>query len=405
MTERQANDRRNWKAMLFPYDTFIPDESEECQYCLTDKQATYLRGLLEPAGWKTRWWSDENEIDQDKIESFRDDLIRRLMMPCCGGEFEIIFQWTEDGVLQQSSDGGATWEDAPQEDPRNSSTVYPPTPGEPSDDKKCIAAAGMALLVKEGVGDQLTDDMGRYTLGQLISDWVTTIIQSSNPFEALIQIVTNQIFALLISAVRAALTEEVYHTLQCIFYCNIEDDLSFTDEGWAQVRSDILDQIPGIAGVFLEHLVFLLGKVGLTNLARSQAATEGECSECDCNPTCGAEWSIFGDDPTHFHGEILEVGDDYLVAQSGVTGGSKYLLIRTPDNTQGCIVTEFEDIDGSFIAAAPAAGGSFVGETIVEGSPNHFPADIVNDGNCMAYIQFQADSGLSFKVKLHFAPC
>lgn len=297
-TEREANEKRNWKAMLFPYDEFVPDESPECQYCLTDKQAEFLRGLLEPTAWKTRWWSDETEIDQDTISQFRDDLIRRLMMSCCGGEFEIIFQWTEDGELQQSEDGGATWEDAPQEDPRNSSTVYPPTPGSPSDTKKCDASEGMSLLIKEQVGEQLTDDMSRYTLAQLVHDWVTTYIQTSNPFEALIQIAANQIFALVIATLSPALTDDVYHLLTCAFLCLIADDLSFDNERWEAVRTKILDTISGIAGIFLEHLVFLLGPVGITNLARAQVGATGDCSDCeecpDCVDGCLVDWTFYG---------------------------------------------------------------------------------------------------------------
>src|SRR5215510_1940925 len=56
------------------------------------------------------------------------------MSCCCGGEFSVIFQWTVDGVLQQSTDNGVTWEDVPEQDPRNSSPVYPPVPGGPTDD-------------------------------------------------------------------------------------------------------------------------------------------------------------------------------------------------------------------------------------------------------------------------------
>jgi hypothetical protein len=343
MTERQANERRNWKAMLFPYDEFIPDESEECQYCLTDKQATYLRGLLEPAGWVTRWWSDENEIDQDKIESFRDDLIRRLMMTCCGGEFEIIFQWTEGGTLQQSSDGGATWQDAPQEDPRNSSTVYPPVPEVEGQNLKCNAAKGIRNLIKEQVGDQLTDDMSRYTLGQLINDWVTTYIQTSNPFEALITIITNQILALVIATLRPALTDDVYDELECCMYNNMATDLSFSDEQWDSARNCISTNIVGIAGVFLEHLIFLIGRVGLTNMARAQSEIDATCSCAGCDLT---DWTFFDSESgitntkTDFYWEIQAVN------RTG-GGGVYYVIITSPSALSCCAFTAIDVVSGS----------------------------------------------------------
>jgi hypothetical protein len=203
-------------------------------------------------------------------------------MSCCGDEIPIQYQYTSDGVLQMSTDGGATWVDAPERDPRNNSTRFPPMSGADGNDKKCIAATGAAALVKEQVGDQLTDDMGRYTLSQLITDWVGTMIESSNPFQALVTVIANQIFALVIATLRPALTDAVYDTFKCILYCDMLADASFNDAQWAQVRSDITDQIGGIAGVFLEHLVYLLGVVGLTNLCRAGGAATGDCSTCDC---------------------------------------------------------------------------------------------------------------------------
>lgn len=322
MTERRANERRNWKAEVFPYDIFFPDNSGECLYCLTENQAMLLRGLLEPIAWKTRWFSDTQDIDRDTIEAFTDDTIRRLMMSCCGGDFEIIFRWTEDGVLQQSDDDGETWTDAPEDDPRNSAPTYPPVPGDPSDEKKCIAVTGMVQLIKEQVGDQLTDDMTRYNLGQLIHDWITNLLQSSNPFDALINIAVNQIFALVIAALRPALTDDVYDLLVCALLDNIADDLSFDEGAWEAVRARILTDISGIAGVFLEHLVFLLGKVGLTNLARSQAALEGDCD-------CGGECDI--DNWTINQGNILNTYSDGWDLQATFNGTNYSVSGQTPN--------------------------------------------------------------------------
>ena len=240
-------------------------------------------------------------------------------MSCCGDEAPIQYRWTVDGVLQQSTDGGETWEDAPDFDPRNNSPQYPPVPGEDGDDKKCIAATGMVNLIKSQVAENLTEDMSRYTLGQLVTDWVTTYINSSNPFEALLTIATNQIFALVISAVIAALTDPVWDTLQCIFYCRMADDASFDSGAWSNVRSDITDQIGGVAGLFLEHLVYLLGAVGLTNVARSQAATEGDCSDCGCgDDTCVDNWEVgFWNGGVFTNtGNEDSRGSDYIIAHS-----------------------------------------------------------------------------------------
>jgi len=394
MNDKTMADRTRWKAELFNYEYYLPDESPECQYCLTEKQAEILRGIIIPLGWKTRWLSIETEIDQDQIEAFRDDLIRRLMMSCCGGDFQIIFRWTEDGVLQQSEDGGTTWEDAPQEDPRNSSPIYPPVPGEPSDDKKCIAGTGMMTLIQEQIGDQITDDMTRFTLGELIETWVTTIIQTSNPFLALINIAVNQIFALSLALLVPALTSDVYNRLKCCFIDNMADDLSFDNTQWEAVRDCILSDISGIAGIFLEHLVFLLGSVGLTNLARSQAVTEGSC-DCDC--TCSvASWIPYdGTAGT----KIEELSSNCrLVIDSSVRGdGLSYVIWIGSSSSDCCFLTSATDITGFFDPGACAH--ALCGEdpaSVVSGTHGGLPGVTTSTDGLLLR------GGAPFRVQLDF---
>jgi len=388
ISEKKTNERRNWKGIVFPYDSTFPDETEECRYCLTDKQAEIIRGLLESIGWTTRWFSESDTvIDKDTIEAFRDDIIRRLMMSCCGDESPVLYRYDENGNLQKSTDGGITWVDAPENDPRNYSPVFPPISGEDGDDKKCVAATGAVNLIKEQIGDQLTDDMSRYTLAQLITDWVKTMIESSNPFDALLTVITNQIFALVIATLRPALTDTVYDTLKCILYCRISDDASFTDEQWAGVRDDITSQIGGIAGVFLEHLVFLLGKVGLTNLARAAGATEGDCSDC---PDCGVPpvsfytpalgWFIAT--PTATDPDF----DTYEITSSSGGGENRISIVggQTPDPYPGtlCVPIRFETLDSptydyrtTYDCSGTASGSH--GTPIPDG--NYTQADMTNN--------------------------
>lgn len=258
MTERTVNDRRSWKAQTFDYDYFTLDPGRSCTVCLTDKQREILLGLTEPLAWSTRWWSSiGTEIDKDTIDLFRDDIRRRIIMSCCGDDEPIQFRYNSDGELERSSDGGDTFFPAPTYDPRNNSVQYP----QPAvvDNGKCIAADSAVKLIKSQVGDQLTDDMTRYTLQQLINDWVTIYLQSSSWFEALINILANQIFALVISVLRPAITNDVYDTLRCIIYDNISADYDFDDTTWSTLRAQILSGITGIAGVFFRAPFFLTG--------------------------------------------------------------------------------------------------------------------------------------------------
>jgi len=278
--------RKAWKAFQANYDDVFSLSDRYCTYCLTEQMVQALLTMTEYLKWPSRWVSAADDIDSDLIDQFASQLEYRLMNGCCDDNLPIQYRYTAEGMLQRSLNGGTDWMDAPLYDPRIYSPQFPPMSGEDGDDKKCIAATGAADLIKEQVGDQLTDDMSRYTLARLISDWVGTMLESSNPFEALMRVISNQIFALVIATLRPALTEGVYDTLKCILFCQMADDATFNDTQWQAVRSDITSQIGGIAGIFLEHLVFLLGTGGLTNLSRAGGAAAGDCDDCDCIEYC-----------------------------------------------------------------------------------------------------------------------
>ncbi len=214
-------------------------------------------------------------------------------MSCCGDEI-ILYRYDPDGNLEKSTDGGTVYTPSPLDDIRIYPRVTYPEPTEvEGEDLKCVAADSAVTLLREQIGDQLTDDMSRYTLSQLITDWTTTVVGTSNPFQALATVVTNQIFALLISAVRAALTDDVYDQLNCILYCHMDETAFFDGSEWGAVRSQILSEITGIAGVFLEHLIYLIGNGGLSNLARAGAGSpDADCSECHCDDTWCKEWDF-----------------------------------------------------------------------------------------------------------------
>lgn len=395
-SENVINDRRNWKAMVFPYDHFIPDNGKACQYCLTELQAEILRGIIEPLGWKTRWWSDsETAIDQDKIEAFRDDIIRRLMMGCC--DDDILFRYDEDGNLESSSDGGVTYFPDPAEDIRiNPKVQFPPPVIPEGEDLTCQMADSAVTLIKEQIGDQLTDDMSRYTLQQLVTDWTQTVIGTSNPFQALLIVVTNQIFALLISAVRAALTSDVYDILRCIFQSHMDSTGFFDGTQWAAVRSDILSQISGIAGVFLEHLVYLIGNGGLSNLARAGAGSP----DAVCCPDCTADlWHIVNFDGADV-GSILSTGLNWIIVQGSAHGdfGTPWnAMIETSSDGTCCVPVSVDWLTGD--GAGENVFGVVCGNARWPGSPNG-PVDIgVGVYNT---IFLRKDSGSGFTAKITF---
>lgn len=336
--------KKAWKAFQANYDYVFGLSDRVCSYCLTDQHVAALLSMTEFLKWPTRWVSEVDDIDAQTIRNFASDMEYRLMSGCCDDNLPIQYRYTIDGVLQRSLNGGGTWEDCPMYDPRVYSPQFPPITGDDGDDKKCVAATGMSTLIKEQVGDQLTDGMGRYTLSQLINDWVHTMIDTSNPFEALATVIANQIFALIISALRPALTDDVYHTLQCIFYCNMASDATFNDAQWAQARSDITAQIGGIAGVFLEHLVYLLGTGGLTNLARAGGSSTGDCSDCDCGDGCFPSWEFFDIDSGT---TVSRTSGSWTITPELRGDGHYYVIIQGATDSDCCILGSFTTDSGT----------------------------------------------------------
>jgi hypothetical protein len=313
------------------------------------------------------------------------------MNGCCDDNLPIQYRYTEDGTLQRSMNGGVDWIDCPEYDPRVYSPTFPPLAGADGTDKKCAAATGAALLIKQQVGDQLTDDMSRYTLSQLITDWVKTMIQSSNPFEALLTVITNKIFALVIATLRPALTDPVYAQLKCIFYCRMATDASFDTASWALVRSDITDQIGGIAGLFLEHLVYLLGEKGITNLVRAGAASTGDCSDCDCGLCPTAYWPAGA-------GTITQIGD------------CTWRLASEPESGHQAVYVWFDNSTGTYdptkcaqVISWAIHSGSGVDQNWNECTTGTFHGHSDPAGHCCSQLYFT--SGAAFEVDVFIEDC
>lgn len=385
------NDRKKvWKASQADYDDVFSRSNRLCSVCLTEQQIVALLSMTEFLYWPTRWVKASGDVDRQIVTEFVERLERNLMMACCDDNLPIQYRYSSSGVLERSLNAGGNWTAAPEYDPRVYSPQFPPMPGADGDDKKCIAATGAAALVKEQVGDQITGDMTRYTLSQLITDWVKTMIQSSNPFQALLTVIVNQIFALVLSALVPALTETVYDTFKCILYCDIGDDATVNDAQWTQIRADITDQIGGIAGIFLEHLIYLLGTTGTSNLLRSGGAAEGDCTACSCPVPCGTDWHVRPDITAYT--EIIDVGDDYItVSAHGIIGSNYYGIVESGAIDTCCTFDHFEILSGSIELWAWMECGT---ETVSTGLPT---------GHCMH--QLGPQSSVPFIVKLFFVDC
>ena len=390
----------------------IPDDIHADPFCLCIQVPndpiwkSVVAGLLDELNQWYNWQRDEARSGKECAQVWRNlySQIDWTTMSCCCDNSTTEFRWTIDGVLEISIDSGATWTPSPGNDPRNNSTQFPPVAGDDGSDKKCVAATGMVALMKEQVADQLTDDMSRYTLAQLIKDFTGTEINSgANIFQTLITIASNQIFALVIATLRAALTTTVFDTLLCIFYCAMEDDASFTQSGVTEVTTQIGDQIGGVATLFLQQLVNLLGVVGMTNLARSNGATTGDCSACtDCPSSCSpSDWTnaIYYSGSSHpaRGGTIIDTGADYVIIESGDRGDGQQEINFRVDDLVTCCTVHYEFVGAaspSRLTWSTPCGTSAELENWVRN-------DLLPNENDVTSYYFQLDPG-SWQMKFTF---
>lgn len=347
----KGRQKKGWKAFQADYDFVFAQSDRGCTYCLTLQQTAALLAMTEYLSWPTRWVSEVGEIDRDLIASFTDGLERALMAGCCDDNMPIQYRWLADGTLQRSLNGGGTWVDAPEFDPRNNSPQSPPLPDDETDQVRCDMAASVAEAIKEQVGEQLTDDMSRYTLDELLQDWVTTYINFWDPFTAIVTIAANQIFALVIAALRAALTDAVYDDLKCLVLESMPADGLWTPAAAETLRASVSAGISGIAGQFLQHLIFLMGAVGLTNLSRSGFVTGADCD--DCSDTCWDGWEpIIPTGGSFEWGIILSKTETQMVVTgTEVAPGLFRALISNVDNSN-CVSWTASGIVGTTAAGA-----------------------------------------------------
>lgn len=384
--------------------------NDDPKFCieLNDEWLSHVIGVLIALDQPDAWLGDDDEIFAAR-QQVNEIIVAFMegcdsMSNCCPVPLTRV---NADGTAEVSFDNGLTWEDAGTLDPRVAAPQLPPI-DDGDGNKKCKASNRVVRQLKD-LQIAWSANLGTgLTILQLALAFASGVIIIFLSLGSTAAIIVPALLALAAAVVGTGhdaydllFTDDVWDTVLCAIYCAIGDDGQFTQAQFNDLLAT-LDSAGFDDTVALSFSSALSAwqVAGINNAAKIPTSDNLDCSDCACTG-CGFEWSIFGDDETHFHGQIIDVGEDYVTVESG-TAGHCYMLIRTADNTQGCIVTELEWL----VNSATTGGGSFVGETITEGAPNHYPADIVAGGNCMAYIQLD-NSGVDtpYTVKIHFIPC
>jgi len=278
-----ANKRPPWKipAVINPPERrciqiSVPDDPEHI---------TILWGVLRGlSDWQR--WERENTHSATLVAQVWREVVYAIdwsNMSCCPEPTNQ--RYNADGQLEVSYDNGATWTVDNSLDDRYSGTISPPLSGENGSEKRCVGATAAMEYVKQNLIDEL--QVGA-TYAEINGVGVAlAALLGVTGVGILIAAFAAAVFLAGIAATQAAFTSEVWTDFKCILYCNSESDASFTTIDWENVKSDILSSFTGIVSAVLYNWVNSVGRVGLTNAARSGFAQTGDCSGCDCD--CGGE--------------------------------------------------------------------------------------------------------------------
>jgi len=324
-------DGTRWKGSQLSYFLHViqPSEVREDLYCLTLVQTEALIAVIEHWRYLTRWLDDapDDPLSQSAIFQFVDDTQRRLMMPCGSDNIIIIAQFTPSGVYQESTDGGATYHDAPDHDPRNGVILPPPFLPPDTVEAECTYADSIVnMLINEWInatGDG--EDLATVITG--ILGFLGGLLGAVGAVVAVIVLViAASVVEGTVAAWKAAFTGEVWDRLRCNLHDNQQPDGSFTAADVDAIYERLGEEETGLVLISLQQMVAAAGWQGLTIAARAgrgsptaECCTEEGCAtdwvtlygtETDRSPTTIDVTAVFNGADSKYHAQIQSPGAD-----------------------------------------------------------------------------------------------
>jgi len=332
---------------LEPLPIPAPRWNDEPLLCLqvNDEWVSHILGVLTALDQSDTWLGTDDEIFDARQQV--NEIMLAFMeecMDCCGPDEIPLSRINEDGVYQQSTDGGVTWVDAPQFDPRNTIPRILANPSPDSDNAKCLYADSVVNHFKEGFIDVIEE-------GQTVSEVMATITAIVEwvfgPLTGPIGWIVPAIFAIAtavviggITLLKGEMTTAVWDGLRCLLDCNMQNDGSFSAENTSAIYAGIDDITADILPrTILKSWIAALGATGLSNAAHlGMGMTGADCEDCSCGPAC---------DPLSWHLGALNSGT-YVAPPTVVDVGSDYLTLSSVnrgDGTQSVYITSRADND------------------------------------------------------------
>jgi len=280
-------------------------------------------------------------------------------MSCCCDEKAVIVRVNPTtGQVEQSTDGGATWQPQPGGLPSLIVNPIPPvTSGVAA--TKCDAATNVAGQVDVWI-DQVSND---FTTAISLLEFATAVLEailiavvtilSAGTLTAAEALVLPTIAAALFAAWGAGKTvfddywsTEVKDTILCAAYCNIGDDGSFTDAQFSAFWNKCNGELPpSPAKMLFMGFLSSVGTPGLNAMAATGMSADADCSDCDCVPGCENDFIVYPNSPNYF-GIIVEQTPTYVIVRTDVvnTNGLYYTYLVANPLENCCVINHTQYI-------------------------------------------------------------
>jgi len=181
----------------------------------------------------------------------------------------------ETDTVQVTVDGGATWIDVPELDPRN--PIYQ-LPADPTDNPQCDAAERAINQLADEINVFLNTTSALQVVNTLL-DALLLLLPGFGLIAGVIWVVVEALLAIGSSVIAAAFTSDVYDGLKCLWYDRVGSDGIMTESAMLDWQDAVSAAYPGTVASVVSLFVDNFGLVQLNNAAVKRTET-GDCSSC-----------------------------------------------------------------------------------------------------------------------------
>ncbi len=373
--------------------------------CVNKQWVPAIMAMVTPARYPEFWGGtlEENRRARLEVQNLLIEMSETgecSMSVCCTDAYVTQRINPTTGMVEISTDNGATYQPAPNSLPTMIVEPVPPVTSGVAG-AKCDAVQNVMTQIEAWITHVTNDfdtatDIFAFGVGVVsaIADAVLLILS-----EGALTTIEGGILAAIAAAVAAVYaggktlfsnywTDDVKKTIKCDLYDAIGDDGSFTDATFSAYWNQVNLDLPGaVAKMLFMGFMSSTGRQGLNAMAASGRSSGSTCSEC--TDLCALDnWH------TGLGTETSRTDTTITMNSEFVSGSGSYAQITTDDPSLCCKV-EASLGEGFNIAYIPC------GQPIL---PENF---VTYTGGfvCASFIMVSRTESATFEVTYTFEPC